>query len=437
MRLLKIWLGLLCLVAVIACQPANAQAADPSPAAPQIPQSVFSIADYGAVSDGNTLNTTAITKAIAACKAAGGGVVHIPSGQYLTGPFDLTSKMNLHLDEGSSLMFTDSPDAFPISDNRHRHAIAAEACTDIAITGKGTIDGQGNRWWADFLKVKGKPEQKTATRRPNLIDLGNCKRVLVQGVLLRNSPNFHLVPRDCDDVVIDGVRFSAPADAPNTDAMDPSGHNYVIIRCVFDVGDDCIAFKPHRARKDGLPSCQDILVTDCTFKHGHGLSIGGQTAGGIRRLVVRNCTFDGTDAGIRMKASRGQGGLVEDLTYDNITMKNVKVAIFITSYYPNNTTPKQPDKEPPQPVTATTPIWRNIRISNVTASDCDEAGRIIGLAEMPLSDLRLKNVKLSAVKGMQIFNASKVQFEDCEVKAARGEPWTLGNADVTGLARKD
>ena len=404
---------------------------------PQIPEKTFKITDYGAVGDGKTINTDAIVKAIDACRASGGGIVLVTSGKFLTGPFDLVSKMNLRIDEGAALLFTDAPDAYPIKQNRHQMAITANNCTDIAITGRGAIDGQGAKWWEQFLKVKGKPEEKSKPRRPNLVDFTNCTRVLVQDVLLTNSPNFHLVPRDCDDVVIEGVRFLSPDESPNTDGIDPSGHNWLITRCVFDVGDDCIAFKPQRPRKDGKLSCENITVTDCTFRHGHGLSIGGQTPYGLRKLIVRNCTFDGTDAGIRLKAPRGEGGLVEDLTYENITMKNVKVPIFITSYYPNNTTPAEPEKDEPKAVTATTPIWRNIRISNVTIDDCPEAGRIFGLPEMPVSNVLFTNVRISTEKGLRIANAKGLEFKNCEIKAARGAPVITGNAEIQGLSKSE
>ena len=420
---------------VLSIAPARGAADQPPPPLPQIPRDkTFNITDYGAVADGKTMCTDAITKAIDACKSAGGGKVIIPAGKFLTGPFDLVSKMDLHLDDGATLLFTDDFDAYPITNNRRRHGITAAKLTDVAITGKGTIDGQGEKWWVEFRKIKGKPDEKQHPRRPNLIDLGKCQRLLVQDVTIVNSPNFHLVPGDCEDVTIDGITITAPADAPNTDAIDPSGHNYLITKCTLDVGDDNIAVKPSHAPESGdRLSCEDFLVTNCTFKHGHGMSIGGQTPGGMRRMTVRDCTFDGTDAGIRMKAPRGQGGLVEDLTYENITMKNVKVPIFITSYYPNNTTPKEPDKDPPQEVNKTTPIWRNIRISNLSVSDCPEGGRIFGLPEMPVQDVVFRNVKISAEKPLVIANAKGVRFEDSQVTAKKPPAVILRNAEVTGL----
>ena len=432
----SLFLGLLFLQAVVTSSARAAAAAaapqPPSPAIarPQIPDRAFVISEYGAHGDGTTSSTDAISKTIAACRAAGGGTVVIPAGKFLTGPIKLASKINLRVD--GTLLLTDAAEAYPVASNRHVHAISAENCTDIAITGKGTIDGQGEKWWVAFRKIKGAPQQNAEPRRPNLVDLNKCQRVLVQDVTLKDSPNFHLVPGNCTDVTVEGITITAPADAPNTDGIDPSGHNFLFARCTIDVGDDNIAVKPGGKPTNG-PSCENFTVTDCTFKHGHGMSIGGQTPGGMRHMVVRNCTFDGTDAGIRMKAPRGNGGLVEDLLYENLTMKNVKVPIFITSYYPNNTTPKEPDKDAPQPVTATTPLWRNIHIRNLTATDCPEAGRIFGLPESPIQDLVLENVRITAKKGMSICNAKGVELRDTTVTAASGPAWIVRNAQVSGL----
>jgi polygalacturonase len=420
-------------VALGAQQARSAESDVPSSPRPQIPDHTFTITDYGAKGDGATMSTGAIENAIAACKSAGGGVVVVPRGKFLTGPFFFISRMNLRLDEGATLLFTDDAQAYPVKSNRHQHAITAEKCHDIAITGKGVIDGNGEKWWVAFRKIKGTPQQNRDPRRPNLVDMDRCQRVLVQDVTLRNSPNFHLVPRDCQDVTIEGIHITAPGKAPNTDGIDPSGWNYLITRCQIDVGDDCIAIKPQGRPVDGKPSCENFFITDCAFRHGHGLSIGGQTPGGMKHMIVRNCTFDGTDAGIRMKASRTEGGLVEDLTYDNLAMKNVKVVLFITSYYPNNITPKEPAKDPARPITATTPTWRDIRISNLHAVDCEEAGRIFGLPESPVVDLVLSNVTIKAKKGLQIYNAKQIELKNCHVTAQQGAAFIVDNAQVTGL----
>ena len=163
------------------------------------------------------------------------------------------------------------------------------------------------------------------------------------------------------------------------------------------------------------------------------MSIGGQTRGGLRNLIVRNCTFDGTESGIRMKAGRGQGGLVENCQYQHLTMKGVKVPIFITSYYPS--IPNEVENDAAQPVNDQTPIWRNIRIEDVTATGGPEVGRIIGVAEMPVQDLVLNDVKITAKKGLKIVNAKGVKFVDSEFEVESGEKIVLFNADVTGIEK--
>jgi polygalacturonase len=401
------------------------------PALPKIPEKTVNLTEFGAVADGTTVNTQAITKAIASLKSAGGGHLLIPSGKFLTGPFSLTSNLDLHLDKGAQLLQINDIATYPIVNGRYQDWITADACHDISITGQGTIDGQGQPWWDKYRKHDGVNPSESLTHRANMILLNRCERVLVKDVLLTNSGMFHLVPRDCRDVTIEGIHIKAPANAPNTDGIDPSGWNFKFDHCTFDVGDDCIAIKPQRKPKEeGRLSCEDFTITHCTFNHGHGMSIGGQTPGGLRRLTIKDCTFDSTEAGIRMKANRGSGGLVEDVTCENLTMKNVKVAIFITSYYP--TIPADVLADPAQPVTAKTPIWKNIRISNVKAEGGAEAGRIFGLAEMPVENVTLTNVQISAGKGLQIIHAKGIDLVNTTIKAASGEAIITKDAQITG-----
>jgi polygalacturonase len=402
------------------CAASNAADAPKIPL-PTIPDHTFNIVDYGAVPDGTTLNTDAIRKAIAACDKAGGGTVIVPSGKFLCAAIALASNLNLHLDKGATLLFSNKFTDYGQGRGGYPNLISADNCHDLSITGQGTIDGQGEPWWTEFLKTKNAPaDVPHMPHRPYMVVFKNCTRLLVQGITLANSPSFHLVPQSCTDVTIDHVTFNSPANSPNTDACDPSGWNFAITNCTFDVGDDCIAIKAGGKPASGKPSCENFFVSDCTFIHGHGMSIGGQSSGGLRHLVVQNCTFDSTGAGIRMKANRGSGGLVEDCTYENLTMKNVKFPIYITSYYPENGTPKSAADDPAKPVNATTPIWRNIRIRNVTSTDSPSAGRIIGLAEMPISDIELENVKISATKGFDLWNVENIRFVNSTITVKDG-----------------
>jgi polygalacturonase len=398
----------------------------PAVAAPVIPDKTFDLKDFGAVGDGKTMNTAAIKKAIAACEKAGGGKVVVPSGKYLTGPFALTSNLDLDLEAGATILISDNRKDYQLQKAWYESCIVATGCHDFSVTGSGTIDGQGKSWWAEFQINAKMPH------RPYLLRFDNCQRVAVRGVTLTDSPMFHLVLRYCQDVTIDGITINAPANSKNTDGIDPSGFNYLITHCTIDTGDDCIAVKPDQVDPK-RPSVENMLITDCTFKHGHGMSVGGQTNGGMRNMLVKNCTFDGTEAGIRLKAPRGKGGTVENLTYENLSMKNVKWAISITSYYPESTAPSNLGQATKEAVTPTTPIWRNIWIKHINATDCANAGRIIGLPEMPVTDMELDDVNISADKPFVISQANDIRFRDSSIQVNEGRPIKLISAQVSGI----
>jgi polygalacturonase len=396
------------------------------PALPVIPERIFKITDHGAVGDGKTLATDAIQKTIKECSAAGGGTVLVPAGQFLTGPLELASQLRLKLEKDAVLKISNDLSTYPQSNQRFRNCITASKAHDIEISGQGTIDGQGEPWWTEFRAKK-----DTFPHRPYMVVLTECTRVLVKDVTLVNSPSFHLVPGHCTDVTIDGVTITAPKDSPNTDAIDPSGGNFLITRCKIDVGDDNIAVKASGSMNPAKPSCTDFTITNCAFLHGHGLSIGGQSDGGLRGMHVSDCTFEGTTSGIRMKASREKGGLVEDVSYENITMKNVKTPIYITGYYPKE--PKNPADDPAQPGNTIGPIWRNITISNLTVTDSPTAGIIWGVPELPVSNVKLNNVSISAKEGMKIYNAKGIQFTNSTITVQKGEKVLLYDAQVSGL----
>jgi polygalacturonase len=430
------WKILFAVGAVVAfAPPAMSQATLPSdftPARPSIPDRSFKITDYGAVGDGKTYDTGAIEKAIAACRSAGGGTVDVPAGKFLTAPFVLASNLNLHLESGSTILLSDKPDDFALNRGRYESCITLKDGHDVAITGSGTIDGQGAQWWKNFVPPKNSPPSafEGLPRRPRLIELSRCTRVLVQGVTLTNSPMFHLAPAQCRDVTIDSIRIKAPATSPNTDGIDPSGINIDIRSCTIDTGDDCIAVKAGTRYDPNRPSCENIVVRDCTFLHGHGMSVGSETNGGLRNMLVQNCSFDGTQAGIRLKTDRGQGGLVEDLTYQDLTMKDVKVSILITSYYPK--VPVDPEQDAPQKIGDRTPIWRHIVIRNVTSRNSSIAGQIVGLPEMPIEDIVLTNVSISAKQPIEIVHAKGIRFVNCALWSSTGKPMII-DAMVEGL----
>lgn len=396
---------------------------------PVIPSAVFNITNYGAVGDGKTMNTAAIQKTIEACSAAGGGTVLVPAGNFLFGPIVLASSINLHLDKGATLLISDDMANYPISAKRYQDCITVSDAHDIEISGDGVIDGQGLAWWTAFIADL-KAEKHTMPHRPYMTKILNCTRVRFSGVTLQNSPMFHLVTQGCTDVTIQNVTIKAPANAANTDGMDPSGWNYLITDCHVDTGDDDIAIKPTGGR---APGDKNFMVKNCTFLHGHGMSVGGGTFNGLENLTVSNCTFNGTDAGIRIKTVRGNGGLLQNATYENLTMKNVRNPIYINDYYPERNAPKDPATEKAEPVTDRTPINKDIMIRDVTITDCPNAGTIRGLPEMPITDLTFSNVTISAQTGMKIYHARNVRFIDSKITVEKGRDLTTYDAEVTGL----
>jgi polygalacturonase len=396
---------------------------------PEIPQAVFNITNYGAVGDGRKLNTAAIQKTINACSAAGGGMVRVTAGKYLFGPITLTSSINLHLDQGAVLLINNDMAAYPLKANRYQDCITAADAHDVEISGEGVIDGQGQAWWTAF-SADLKADQQTMPHRPCMTRLSNCTRLRVSGVTLQNSPMFHLVTQNCTDVTIQNVTIKSPADAANTDGIDPSGWNYLITDCLIDTGDDNIAIKPTAGR---TPGNNNFMVNNCTFLHGHGISIGSGTFNGLENLTVSNCTFNGTDSGIRIKTLRGKGGLLQNVTYENITMTDVKNPIYINDYYPERNAPKDPSTETAGPVTGLTPMNKNITIRDLTVTNCPNAGTIRGLPEMPIAAMTFSNVNISAKTGLKIYHAREVRFINSKITVESGKALTTYNAEVTGL----
>lgn len=391
---------------------------------PRIPDRKASIMDFGAVADGKTSNTKAINDAIAKIAQDGGGKVVVPAGTYLTGPIKLASNLEFHLEEGATLLFSNDPGEYPIGaikslPERHQSLIAIENGHDIAITGKGKFDGQGAPWWEPIKEHKKKKEAFTE-HRPKMLVFYRCERVLIDGITLTNSPMFHISPTQCQDVICQNVTVIAPKDSPNTDSFNPSGWNILLRNCTFDIGDDNVAVKPFIEPGDGRRSVENLYITGCTFRHGHGLSVGGQTPGGLRNMRVWDCTFEDTDIGIRLKAERGQGGIVEDVSYENLTMKNVASPIVITSYYHGLPKPGTPHET--KAADKTTPVWRNIRIENVNATGAKEAGLIMGLPEMPVSDVVIQNVKIDSAGPLRVGYTTGLKLIDTQINASGGKP---------------
>jgi len=392
---------------------------------PVIPTNTFNIAAYGAVGDGVTLDTAAIQKTIDAAGAAGGGTVLVPAGKFLTGPFTLASSIDLHLEKGAVILISNDITNYPIVRERYQDSITVNGAHDLEISGEGTIDGQGEAWWTAFRA------DQSMTHRPYLIKLSNCTRLLVRGVTLSNSPMFHLVPQNCTDVTIQGITIKAPANAPNTDGIDPSGWNFLISDCSIDTGDDNIAIKPVGGR---TPGNKNYTIKNCAFGHGHGCSIGGGTANGVEDVTVSNCTFNQTDYGIRIKTVRGNGGRLRNCTYENLKMTAIgKSPISIVDYYPERNAPKDPATEKAETINNRTPFNENIVIRNLTATDCPNAGIIRGLPEAPIEGLSFSNVNILAATGLKVYHAKEVRFVRSKITVENGKSLLTFDAQVTGL----
>ncbi len=381
---------------------------------------------YGAKGDGVAKDTVAIQKAIDVCEKKGGGTVHLTAGTYLSAPIVLKSKITLQLDKGATLLGSPDHGDYPAMTMFHlpdlQPLVSAVNASNVAITGEGTIDGNGESWWQMARSIRDAGILGTGHPRPKLIIFDHCKHVRVEGVTIQNSPMWQLVPYYSDDVTIHNIRVLAPARSPNTDAIDPfSSSNVHIDHLYADVGDDDIAIKSGPINSPGPddPS-RDITITDCTFLHGHGLSIGSEISGGAENIRAERISFEGTDNGIRVKANRDRGHDVGNLVFRDITMKDVRNALIISEYYPRVMPPAD---EAAQPVTRLTPHFHDITLENVTATGSATAGAIMGLPEAPIAGVVLRNVKIAAQTGLSIGYA-EVSGEGVVVTAGQGEPIT-------------
>jgi polygalacturonase len=389
---------------------------------------------YGAKGDGVAKDTIAIQKAIDVCAQQGGGTVQLTAGTYLSAPIVLKSNTTLQLDKGATLFGSPDHADYPPMTMFHlpdlQPLVSAVNASNVAIEGEGVIDGNGQTWWDEARSIKDHGILGNGHPRPKLIIFDHCKHVRVEGVTIQNSPMWQLVPYYSDDVVIRNIKVLAPAHSPNTDAVDPFSSSHVVIDHVLaDVGDDDIAIKSGPINSPGPddPS-RDITITDCTFLHGHGLSIGSEISGGAQNIRAERIHFEGTDNGIRVKANRDRGNDVGHFVFRDIDMKNVKNALIISEYYPKVL---PPEGEAAQPVTRLTPHFHDITIENLTAMGSDVAGVIVGLPESPIPGVVLRNVKISAQHGMTVSYAD-VTGTNVVVNAVEGEAITkLVGAKVT------
>ena len=399
-----------------------------TPAVAATSANICSPRSYGAKGNGVTNDAAAIQHAINACEAKGGGTVLLTPGTYLSGPIVLKSNITLDLKKGATLLgspdFKDYPKISEFRAPGRQALVSATDASHVSIVGGGTINGNGVGWWKAFLTHLVAEGRNTHFTRPRLIVFDHCDHVLIEGITAENSPMWQIVPYYSDYVTIRNVRVLAPAHSVNTDAIDPFASRHVLIEHVYaNVGDDDVAIKSGMPKSANNRASRYITIEDCTFVHGHGLSIGSEIAGGAQHIYADNITFDGTGNGIRIKANRDRGNDVSDIVFKNIRMKNVPNALIISEFYPHKFPPK-PDL--PAPVTPLTPHFHNITIENLTAINSRNGAVIAGLPEAPIRDLVLDHVTIDARKGMVISNA-QVIGKDLVVHASEGK-------DITTLA---
>ncbi|ROP50058.1 polygalacturonase [Enterobacter sp. BIGb0383] len=404
----------------------------------KFPDKICNVTQYGA--EGHrlqiALNTEAFQKAIDDCAQAGGGTVLVPRGNYLTNPLFLKSNVQLKLEKDATIVASTEVAAYRANEQtKYAEAengwlpfISIADAKNVAITGEGTIDGQGAVWWERWRENIRATGKKGSTDRPRLIYIKRSSNVLVDGVTLTHSPSFHVVMRYSHDVDVNGTRILSPWHAPNTDAIDPiDSQNIRITNNYIDCNDDHIAIKaekPDSRFPDGV--VDNIYIANNTLKQGRGISIGSESAGGVNNVVVENNTFEGSMYGLRIKSPRGKGGEVKNIVYRDTKMHNVEVPLVFSAYYKaapivqaevdeqlkagGFTLGEQiypPDSDPKQPFDQhKTPHFSNITVENLTSTGNSKAAAyIIGTPEAPLSGFHFTNVSIEADRGIRVRNA--------------------------------
>ncbi|MBE7171664.1 MAG: glycoside hydrolase family 28 protein [Williamsia sp.] len=447
---------------------------------PLFKKDTFNILKYGGVADGLTLNTSSINKTIAACSQKGGGVVLVPGGLWLTGPIEMKSNVNLHLVRDAILLFTTDFDQYALVEGvyegrraaRNQSPVWGNNLVNIAITGQGVVDGNGDVWrmvgrdrltesqwkakvasgglvsadgrvWFPSAKTKLAYEQKrTATLepgqtlrdfepikdflRPNLVVFNNCRKVLLEGVTFQNSPAWCLHPLLCEDLTIRNVSIKNPEYAQNGDGLDvESCKNVLIEGSTFDCGDDGICIKSGKdeeGRKRGKPTENVVIRNNLVYKAHGGFVIGSEMSGGARNIFVYDCTFMGTDIGLRFKTARGRGGIVEDIYIRNIRMKNiVHDAIYFDMYYFTKP-PANNEKVEIPAVTEATPRFERFYISNIVCNGSERGIFIRGLPEMSVKQIFLRDIILKTNKGAEIIESNGVQFDNVQLFSDKTDP---------------
>jgi polygalacturonase len=390
-----------------------------------------------------------IQQAIDACAGAGGGRVIVPAGDHLTDPLRLRSRIELHMEKGATLRFSQDPSRYPLVLTRfegvelmnYSPLVYAFECEDVAITGEGTLDGQAGEehWWpwkgvtsgrrADVTRNSDPPAPQIADRdalnkqgesgvpvaqriygpghflRPSFIEPYRCKNVLIEGVTIVNAPMWVMHPTLSTNVTL--RRVTVRSKGPNNDGCDPESCRGVLIEdCLFETGDDCIALKSGRnadGRRVNVP-VEDVVIRRCRMGAGHGgITIGSEVSGGARNVFAENCKLDSPDLerGLRLKTNSARGGFIENVFVRDIEIGNVKLApIEIDLRY-------QPPESGPYK-----PVVRNIRVERMRSSHSRHGLYIRGLEDAPVRGVVIRDSAFRGVEnGHVIEGAVEVKLE--------------------------
>ncbi len=379
------------------------------------------------------LGKMAIQAAVNDCANAGGGTVIVSEGEWQSRAIHLSSNVHLKLEKGAVIQFSDKfEDYLPVVFTRwegmecynYSPLIYAKDCENIAVTGEGTLVGNGQSWWhwkqlqqeaakeLCYAESNGIPVEERvygtekAALRPSFIQPINCKNVLLEGFTIIDGPQWTLHPVYCEDVVIRNVTVSTHGH--NTDGLNPdSCKNVLIESCTFDTGDDCIAINSGM-NEDGWrvnKPCENIEVRNCIMNGGHGaVVIGSAMSGGVKNIYIHDCKISGTMQGIRLKSMRGRGGYVDGAVFENIEIENATTQVIeINMFYQFSTV---------MPKTDTPPVFQNIAIKNVRGTGEKTGIEIKGLPEQKLQGIVLENVEISAPNAFLCSDVENIELQN-------------------------
>ena len=408
------------------------------PVSPVFPDKTYNIMDFGAKSGTSEKSTKAINDAIVTCSKNGGGNVVIPAGEWLTGAIHLKDNVNLHLEKGAVVHFSEEFDDYlPVvfgilGGNRcysPSHFIYAYKCKNIAVTGNGTFDGHGHAWWPmkkynigmQDLILKGRKRAPLSERvydkpeygvRPRMLQFVECENVLIEGITMKNSPSWTVHPAWCQNIIVRNVTIRNPIDSPNTDGVNLESCKRGLVEGIdVETGDDVCCLKAGRdedAWEVGVP-CEDIEIRNCKASGGHGgFTVGSETSACIRNAYVHDCHFTcDLYSAIRFKTMKGRGGVVENIDCENISVKSVTgSAVIITMRY---TGEKLDDQSKP---IENMPEMRNISIKGVK---CDHSVRgitLCGEIGYDLKNIHLEDIYITAETPISLSNVTGLFMEN-------------------------